>query len=194
MGVLLSRVADGTINDQAKIELSFASGQSGMITDPNYLNVAKFQTSEWEDAGHTGVTGNIQQGSVVSGDADFSAQQYTLGSVLNLENPLPLTSIYLDIEELSGKPLFIWSIETDEKMVYFNLYEKENNQSVLVARINAIEGQSKYSWADNEKMTTGKHFFMVSMVDFAGHEYFGLTGPYNQHDASVRLSFATSGF
>jgi hypothetical protein len=75
--------------------LSFASGQSGIITDPNYLNVAKFQTSEWEDAGHTAVTGNFQQGSVLSGNSDFSAQNYTLGSVLDLENPLPLTTIFL---------------------------------------------------------------------------------------------------
>ncbi|MEJ0079414.1 MAG: hypothetical protein WDM78_00250 [Puia sp.] len=56
-------IADGSINDQAKIELSFASAQSGIITDPNYLNVAKFQASEWEDAGHTSITGNFQQGS-----------------------------------------------------------------------------------------------------------------------------------
>ena len=91
-----SVIADGPINNQAKIELSFASGQSGIITDPNYLNVAKFQTSEWEDAGHTAVTGNFQQGSVVSGNSDFSAQDYTLGSVLDLENPLPLINIFLD--------------------------------------------------------------------------------------------------
>jgi hypothetical protein len=35
---------------------------------------------------------------------------------------------------------------------------------------------------------------MVSMVNVAGHEYFGMIVPYNQEEASVLLSFANSGF
>ena len=187
-------IADGTINIQAKIELSFASGQSGIITDPNYLNVAKFQTSEWDDAGHTAVTGNFQQGSVLSGNSDFSSQEYTLGSVLNLENPLPLTNIYLDVNELSGNTVFSWVVMTDEKPDHFNLYEKTHDQSNLVTRINAVDGQFKYSWTDNEEMNTGDHLFMVSMVDLTGHEYFGMLVPYNKVESSVRLSWVSSGF
>jgi hypothetical protein len=57
------------------------------VTDPNYLNVAKFQSAQWEDAGHTGSTGDFLQGSVLSGNADFTATYYTLASTLNLENP-----------------------------------------------------------------------------------------------------------
>jgi hypothetical protein len=186
-------IADGTINDQAKIELSFASGQSGIITDPNYLNVAKFQMSEWEDAGHTGITGNIQQGSVLSGISDFSAQQYTLGSVLDMENPLPLTSISLEVKELSGKPVFSWVVTTDEKPDHFNLYEETNNQSKLVARINAVDRQFKYIWTGSDEMNSGNHLFMVSMVDLTGHEYFGMLVPYHKEEASVRLRWVSSG-
>ena len=187
-------IADGPINDQAKIELSFASGQSGIITDPNYLNVAKFQTSEWEDAGHTAITGNFQQGSVLSGYADFSAQDYTLGSVLDLENPLPLTNIFLEVKEVSGKPVFNWVIMTDEKPDHFNLYEKTNGQSNPIARINAVDMQFKYSWTGSRDMNTGNHLFMISMVDLTGHEYFGMLVPYNGEEASVRLSWVSSGF
>jgi len=187
-------IADGVINNQAKIELSFASGQSGIITDPNYLDVAKFQMSEWEDAGHSGITGNIQQGSVVSGNSDFSAQHYTLGSVLNLENPLPLTSISLEVKELSGKPVFSWIVSTDEKPDHFNLYEKTHNKSNLVVRINAVDRQFKYIWTGSEEMNSGNHLFMVSMIDVTGHEYFGKLVPYNKEDASVRLNWVTSGF
>ncbi|HET7003118.1 MAG TPA: hypothetical protein VFI33_17460, partial [Puia sp.] len=186
-------IADGTINDQAKIELSFASGQSGMITDPNYLNVAKFHMSEWEDAGHTAVTGNFLQGSVLSGTSDFSAQEYTLGSVLDTENPLPLTSISLEVKELSGKPVFSWNVITDEKPDHFNLYEKTNDQSILVARISAVDRQFKYTWIDNAEMNSGSHLFMVSMVDLTGHEYFGMLVPYHKEGASVRLSWVSSG-
>jgi hypothetical protein len=186
-------IADGTINDQAKIELSFASGQSGMITDPNYLNVAKFQMSEWEDAGHTAVTGNFQQGSILSGTSDFSAHEYTLGSVLDMENPLPLTSISLEVKELLGKPVFSWSVITDEKPDHFNLYEKTNDQSNLVARINAVDRQFNYRWIGNTEMNSGSHLFMVSMVDLTGHEYFGMLIPYHKEETSVRLSWVLSG-
>lgn len=189
-----SVIADGTINDQAKIELSFASGQSGIITDPNYLNVAKFQTSEWEDAGHTAVTGNFQQGSVLSGNSDFSARNYTLGSVLDLENPLPLTTIFLEVKEISGKPVFNWVVTTDEKPDHFNLYEKTNGQSNPITTINAVDGQFKYNWTGSRDMNTGNHFFMISMVDVTGHEYFGKLVPYNIEDASVRLSWISAGF
>jgi hypothetical protein len=189
-----SVVADGPVNNQAKIELSFASGQSGIITDPNYLNVAKFQTSEWEDAGHTAVTGNFQQGSVLSGNSDFSAQDYTLGSVLDMENPLPLISIFLEVKEISGKPVFSWVITTDEKPDHFNLYEKTSGQSNLIARIDAVDRQFKYSWMDSGAVNTGNHLFMISMVDLTGHEYFGMLVPYNSEKASVRLSWVSSGF
>jgi hypothetical protein len=187
-------IADGSVNDQAKIELSFASGQSGIVTDPNYLNVAKFQTSEWIDAGHTSVTGNFQQGSVLSGNSDFLAQDYTLGSVLDLENPLPLTTIFLEVKEISGKPVFNWVITTDEKPDHFNLYEKTNGQSNQITRINAVDGQFKYSWTGSGDMNTGNHLFMISMVDLTGHEFFGMLVPYNIGEASVRLSWISSGF
>ena len=187
-------VADGPISDQAKIELSFASGLSGIVTDPNYLNVAKFQISEWEDAGHTAVTGNFQQGSVVSGNSDFSAQEYTLGSTLDLENPLPLTNIILEVKEISGKPVFSWVVTTDEKPDHFNLYEKKLSQSNLIARINAVDRQFRYSWRDSGDLNTGNHLFMISMVDLTGHEYFSLLVPYNKEEASVRLSWVSSGF
>ena len=187
-------LADGPVDDQAKIELSFAFGQSGVITDPNYLNVTKFQTSEWEDAGHTSITGNLQQGSVLSGNSDFLAQDYTLGSVVDLENPLPLTIISLEIKEISGKPVFNWVITTDEKPDHFNLYEKTNGQSNPITRINAVDGQSKYSWTGSVDMNSGNHLFMISMVDLTGHEYFGNLVPYNVEDASVRLSWVSTGF
>jgi len=187
-------VADGSINDQAKVELSFASGQSGVITNPNYLNVAKFLTSEWEDAGHTGITGNFLQGSVLSAISDFSAKDYTLGSVLDMENPLPLTNIFLAVNELSGKPVFSWVVSTDEIPDYFNLYEKTQGQSNLLARIKAVKSQFKYSWMDSLDLITGNHLFMVSMVDLTGHEYFGMLVPYKKEEATVRLSWISSGF
>ena len=130
----------------------------------------------------------------MSGNSDFTAQEYTLGSILDLENPLPLTSIFLEVKDISGKPVFSWAVTTDEKPDHFNLYEKTYSQSNLVARINAIDGQFKYSWTGSGNLKTGEHLFVISMVDFTGHEYFGIIVPYNKEEASVRLSWVPSGF
>ena len=189
-----SVIADGPVNDQAKIELSYASGQSGIITDPNYLNVAKFRSLEWEDGGHTSITGNFQQGSVLSGNSDFSAQYYTLGSVLDLENPLPLTIISMEVKEVSDRPVFNWLIDTDDKPDHFNLYEKTEGQLNLIVRVDAIDRQFRYSWTDSGMLNSGNHVFVISMVDLTGHEYFGMLVPYNNEEAAVRLSWVSPGF
>jgi hypothetical protein len=184
---------DGSASNQGKIELSFASSQSGLVSDPDYLNVARFQISEWTDAGHSAITGNFQQGSVLSQNTDFSAQDYTLGSVLPFENPLPLTSIVLEIKEKADKPVFNWVIKTDEKPDHFNLYEKTNGRSISIARINAVDGQFDYSWTDNKPINAGIHFFMASMVDVVGNEYFGMIVPYKKEEDAVRLNWVFAG-
>ena len=184
-----SVLSDGPINDQAKIELSFASVQSGGVTDPAYLNVAKYQSSKWNDAGHTGITGNYLQGSVLSGNLDFSASYYTLASVLDLENPLPLTTIDLRIQEISGLPVFSWVLETDEKPDYFNLYEESGDHETLLARVQALNHERNYRWKSGTEMKAGNHYFRVYMLDSSGREYKGKLINYNKEDKSIRLSW-----
>jgi hypothetical protein len=186
-------IVDGPTSNQGKIELSFASSQSGIVSDPDYLNVAEFQTSEWTDAGHSAITGNFIQGSVLSQNIAFSAQDYTLGSVLPFENPLPLTSIVLEVKEKADKPVFNWVIKTDEKPDHFNLYEMTNGRSIPIALINAVDGQFDYSWTDNNIINAGIHFFMVSMVDIMGNEYFGMIVPYKKEEDAIRLNWVTEG-
>jgi hypothetical protein len=186
-------LADGSASNQGKIELSFASSQSGIVSDPDYLNVARFQTSEWTDAGHSSITGNYLQGSVLSQNTDFSAQDYTLGSVLPFENPLPLTSIVLEVKEKGDKPVFNWVVKTDEKPNHFNLYEMVNGRSVPIASINAVDGQFDYSWTDDKSINAGMHFFVASMVDVAGIEYFGVIVPYKKEEEAVRLKWVSVG-
>jgi hypothetical protein len=181
--------ADGPIDNQAKIELSFASVQSGGVTDPAYLNVAKYQTSKWNDAGHTAITGNFQQGSVLSGNSDFSSSYYTLASVLDLENPLPLTTIDLRIKEISGLPVFSWVLETDEKPEYFKLCEESADHETLLARIPAVNHEMNYSWESETEMKSGNHYFRVYMIDTNGNEYNGKLVNYKKEGKSTQLSW-----
>lgn len=164
---------DDGIDDDSKIELSFTSALSGGVTDPNYLNVAEFQSGEWEDAGHSGITGNDIQGSVVSSNVNFSAEQYTLASTLNLENPLPDILINLQIAEQSRKTFFNWTFSGPVIPDHFNLYEVFDSSSSLLINIQAVDNQSKYSWSYEPSFKKGNHFFRVVMVDTHGKIFLG---------------------
>ena len=170
-----SVVADSPVTDRAKIELSFASSQSGGVTDPAFLNVAKFESAQWQDAGHTATTGNYIQGSVLSGLTNFQANYFTLASVLNLENPLPLTSINLSADEISGRSVFRWTIESSELPDHFNLYEEIDGGRSLLTSVKAMPQQNQYEWTSMHLLTPGNHYYRASIIDIHGREYFGQT-------------------
>jgi hypothetical protein len=182
-----SVTADGPINNQAKIELSFASALSGGVTDPAFLNIAKFQAQQWEDAGHTAVTGNFIQGSVVSENTDFTASDYTLASILDLENPLPSTSIDLQVKEISEKPFFSWTLESAEIPDHFELYEESGNPHTFLTSLKAVFHQKQYVWTGSQSLTSGVHFFSVRMIDIHGKEYAGARVMFKKEGGKTRL-------
>jgi hypothetical protein len=170
-----SVIADTPVPVQAKIELSFASTQSGGVTDPAFLNVAKFESTLWENAGHAATTGNYIQGSVLSGTTDFRADYFTLASVLNLENPLPLTIINLHANEISGRSVFRWTVESSELPDHFNLYEENDGVDSILTSVKARPQQNQYEWTCTDLLTPGDHYYRVSMIDVHGREYYGQT-------------------
>ena len=181
----------GQGNVNAQIELSFASALCGGITDPQYLNVAKFQATEWEDAGHSSITGDAIQGSVISGPTDFEADAYTLASTANLENPLPTTSIDLTIKEMHGETLYSWVFEGPEIPDHFNLYEEDNHGSSSVARISGTSNNANYQWI-GPVLKDGNHFFHLTMTDVHGAEYFGKTVLFAKTTDQMHISWIQS--
>jgi hypothetical protein len=186
-------VADGVLSDHAKIELSFGSVQSGGVTDPAYLNVAKFQTTQWVNAGHSGITGNFIQGSIISENTDFAANFFTLASTLNMENPLPLTNIDLVIMQISGKPVFRWTIETPETPDHFDLYEQTGSRYIKIAEIPAQDKKADYSWTSHDDYKDGNHYFQIKMTDIYGNEYMGKLVLYKIENSNTRVNWISAG-
>ena len=170
-----SVAGEGDDIQQGKVELSFSSAQSGGVTDPAFLHVARFESSLWQDAGQSGITGNYLQGSVLSDNSNFFSADYTLGSTIDLENPLPLTSLDLRVNEISGKLDFYWKIETDEIPWRFELFEDRDHQHLILASIQATPAQIEYHWADTHPLTGGNHYYSIRMFDIHGKEYLGNT-------------------
>ena len=74
-----------------KVSLSFATGVSGILTDPGSLRVAHLVNSSWTDAGNAATTGNTDYGSVSSDLIHAGTSlQLTLASNLAGENILPM--------------------------------------------------------------------------------------------------------
>ncbi len=186
-------LGDGAPNTDSKIELSFVSSASGGVTDLNYLNVAKFQSGYWEDAGHTASTGNFIQGSVLSGNADFVATQYTLASTVNLANPLPLTTIDLEIKEVAKNIVFSWTYEGPEMADHFDLYEETGGCSRIITELKAVNLQTLYTWAGEANMKKGDHYFRVCMIDSHGKEYPGKIILYKKQGTEPFMSWLSSG-
>lgn len=168
--------ADGALPVKADIELSFVFPQSGAVTDPTYLNVSGFSGNQWSDAGHTGVTGDLIYGSVVSSPVqDFSGGAFTLASTANLENPLPLTLMQFEGQERKGHAFFQWKTGFPEEAAHFDLVEEKDGGSHLIGRIPAALNQTDYAWQDEEPMQEGLHFYKLTMVGRDGNHYPGKT-------------------
>ncbi len=185
--------ADSPAVGNAKIELSFASVQCGGITDPQFLNVAKFGDFLWEDAGHSVITGNAIQGSVSSGPSDFSSSVYTLASTVDTENPLPLTKIDLRVKQESGKINFNWTIDAPEIPDHFEILEVSGAISRLISELTATPFQTDYNWVWNTQLFNGSHYFRINMIDEHGQEYKSEIAVVYVENKTVRLSRPKAG-
>jgi hypothetical protein len=154
--------------------------------------VAKFQSGQWEDGGHTAVTGNFVQGSVLSGNTDFVASEYTLASTIDLENPLPITNINLEVKEILNKPVFSWSVESPEIPDHFDLYEESGGESFRITEVMAVQHQTNYNWTWEPVMKKGNHYFRIRMVDIHGNEYPGKIDLFRKQDENTRLIWLSS--
>jgi hypothetical protein len=164
--------ADASAPTRSNMELSFVSPQSGRVTDPAFLNVSGFEGNQWTDAGHTGITGNMLYGSVVSSSvSDFSGQAFTLASTANLENPLPLMIIQFERKEKNGYIVFSWSVESPETADHFELLEAKDKEFHIIAQIPAKQNQALYSWNEDEPVPPGSQFYKLNMVDRYGNVY-----------------------
>jgi hypothetical protein len=191
--------ADGILNSQTILELSYSTPQSGGVTDPNYLTVAGFQESQWKNAGHSAITGNFIQGSVLSNPIDFSTSNYTLASTANLDNPLPITVLDLKIKEVAGIAFFTWTVQSVEKADYFELLDEIDGLQSCIARVDAVNDRKIYKWSNQSHMKKGKHYFKIRMTDIHGEQYTGKTEPFEigNNEISLRwlegISSTTSG-
>ncbi len=163
---------DGPLPASANVELSFATPQSGGVTDPAFLDVAGFSGTQWQDAGHSAITGTAFYGSVLSNSInDFSGKAFTLASTVNLENPLPLTNIQFEGLERNGYAEFSWTVASPEIADHFELMEIKEGEFIVIGRIPASENQNRYLWKRPKPLNVSSEYYKLNMEDRLGNVY-----------------------
>jgi|GEM_PF-281823 len=164
--------ADVTPVSVANVELSFKTPESGGVTDLNYLNVASLSAGIWQDAGHTGVTGNFNtSGSVVSntiGNLD-AIGYFTLASTVDLQNPLPVEIINFNGRRSNNATEFDWEIEMPEDVSGFDILAKTDGDFKVVAQIPATSGKTKYKFEYFAGLVT--NYYRLRVIDKNGKIY-----------------------
>ncbi|HVY74089.1 MAG TPA: hypothetical protein VG890_04620 [Puia sp.] len=153
----------------ANIELSFASPQSGGVTDPDFLQVASLESGVWIDNGHSHTTGGLVNGSVTSERVEnFNGQAYTLASSEPQENPLPLTILDFRVLNNRGYPLFEWSVGMPETADHFELLESTDRELKTLALLPADPGEADYKWMMAVPAPAGWHYYRLRATDKSG--------------------------
>lgn len=103
-------------NQSAKLELSFNDVNSGGVTNLSSLRVAQIQGVEWKSAGASAFTGSAgAAGSVISDTVRFDQTDlyyFSLGSATANQNPLPIRTAILYLDEKKDALHFRWHINS----------------------------------------------------------------------------------
>jgi hypothetical protein len=152
----------------AKVELSFDNVNSGGVTDMTSLRVAQLIVS-WTNRGNTATTGSAgSAGSVTSNlisSFDINSRNFTLGSMVPNENPLPVKWLRLSVTRGQHQLEFRWTIppnwqlrefilegsndgshfntltkkDFDERFQTYNQLTPDDEERYMLFRIKAIE-------------------------------------------------------
>ena len=152
------------------IELSYRVPSSGGVTDPSFLSVARLESNAWNNIGNAGITGDFSGGSVRSGMlSSVGSTDFTLGSTVNLENPLPLTRIDWRGQPVNTDIFFQWTTDLPAPVSFFELWCGSVHEMVKIDSI-PVNSDSGYScWARNQRGTD--LFYQLRAVDGAGNRY-----------------------
>lgn len=140
------------------------------------LRVARWDGSEWTDAGNAGTSGTTSSGTITSNTvSNFSP--FTYASVTS-GNPLPVEFININAEGLEDEIFISWSTASEFNNDYFVVEKSLDNQNwVEIAFVrgagnsNMKEDYTSY----DENPVNGVQYFRIAQYDFDGSVSYSTT-------------------
>ncbi|MBL0135633.1 MAG: hypothetical protein IPP79_17475 [Chitinophagaceae bacterium] len=149
-------------NQSGKLELSFNDVNSGGVTELSSLRVAQSQGAEWKSAGASAFSGSAgAAGSVLSDTVHFDQTgiyYFSLGSATANQNPLPLRTAILYLEEKYNALYFSWQINPldDSK----NIEIQESVDGILFRTVSMLE-KGERIYVIRKPASFGKRYFRL---------------------------------
>ena len=161
----------------AAIELSFQNPESGGITNISTLRVAQLSSSFWIDAGAISNTGQSGFGSVVGNllNSLQSSDFFTLGSSINLDNPLPVKLLNFSGALENDSAALCWRIDGSGDPEYFEVQQAlQDMVFTTTSTILALKTGVAYKFV-TALQAAGPHYFKLKVYEKNGNSFFSKT-------------------
>lgn len=161
--------------NEVSVQLSWDT-RSGGVSLLSDLLVIRWDGSKWIDHGNSATTGNTLTGTVTSNPvSNFSP--FTLGSLNEKTNYLPITLIDFTAKCIDHNALFNWSTASESNNNYFEIEQSVdainwNSLAIIPGAGNSNELRH-YSYTD-ELSTKTDHFYRLKSVDYDGTYYYSM--------------------
>ena len=160
----------------AKVTISWDSLAG--ITNLGNLQVGRWNSSSWVDAGRTSFTGNERNGTITSGIIS-SFSPFAIASTSDQPLPVHLSSF---TSSASRRNINLnWTTATENNNSGFDVERKGMNESNWM-KAGYVQGSGNSNSTKNYSFTdrglqTGKYQYRLKQIDFNGnYEYFDLNG------------------
>ncbi|WEK35022.1 MAG: Ig-like domain-containing protein [Candidatus Pseudobacter hemicellulosilyticus] len=160
---ILNRVT-GSAN--TAVTLSWDKNSCG-VTNPGSLLVARWDGSQWTNAGNGGFTGTTEKGTLTSSEVITSFSPFTLGSS-TAANPLPVNLLSFTATGQNSKVLLQWSTAREWNNKGFEL--QRSGDGLHFSAIGFVDGagnseqQQDYQFTDQQPLT-GVSWYRLKQLD-----------------------------
>jgi hypothetical protein len=177
-------------NQTAKLELSFNDVNSGGVTNLSTLRVAQSQGVEWKSAGASAFTGSAgAAGSVLSDTIHFTPSgdyYFSLGSASANQNPLPIRTAILYLDEKNGALQFRWQINPIADCKYAEL--QESVDGILFRTVSRLENGYS-SFERRNPLSAGASYFRLLIFWKDGAQSYSEIRVFSPNPKPLQLQF-----
>ena len=160
-------------NGTATVDVTLSwDSNSGTVDNLSELRVAKWNSisSEWEDEGNGGTTGNTTEGTIITSSAVSSFSPFTLSSTTS-NNPLPIELTSFDAKIFNQQVKLIWETASEINNNYFTIERSVDGKNFEFVTTVKGAGNSNvgntYSTYDSAPLY-GTSYYRLTQTDFDG--------------------------
>ncbi len=162
-------------NDQVKVTLYWNDGARSGISNPASLTLARWNGTQWVDAGPVTASGTPNAGSIQSNNNLSQYGNFTFGSN-GAGNTLPIKLLSFNAKPDNGSVRITWSTAMELNNDFFTIERSEDGQYFeelgTVTGAGSTNERQDYEFYDDNPLS-GTSYYRLKQTDYNGeYEYF----------------------